>query len=512
MDVLSTHGVMALWCAAAIGGGILIDSVLPPLSTNSYGKASVLYALVIGMAVVGAARFAASRSFGKVMRERSGAVVLLLSIAFMTALGTLIVGPDLPKTLDFHNSFAMRGLLGLLGGMQVAAILNRAAWRRSATGLLMVVAHGGVLLILCGAGLDAAFGQRGIIRLHEGGESAAFSETTGLSNVLTGRTGLLDAAVQLESIRTEYHPRRVYLRLYRDGVLTASHEVRKGLRGAFGDIGFEVADYLPHATLSRTVSPSQTPTGKAAAMVALDTPQGRHSDWLFAEKGNYGFIRRPEGPILVRFLRGDPAPGRPEAAEIQIDADTARWREAGPDGPPGRWAPLPDSLTRTIDGVTIKIGGFIKQASVESKVENLSETPEMPVITLRFDREGEKREVTISPLLRVPVRLDDHMIVVPALTEAEPSAFTSAVTLLWPDGRTEKHEIRVNDPLRIGACRLYQTDFDRDDPSFSGFSVNCSPGAWVAKSGMSLMILGLFGAAIILLRARRRKIKDEAPA
>lgn len=496
---------MALWCAATLGIGMLADSVLPPLSAQTYGKISVLYALIIGAAVVGAARFAATTPFGKVMRERSGAVVLLLSIALMTALGTLVVGPDLPKTLDFHNGFSMRGLLGLLGGMQVAAILNRAAWRRSATGLLMVVAHGGVLLILCGAGLDAAFGQRGIIRLHEGGESAVFSETTGLSNILTGQTGLLDAAVQLESIKTEYHPRRVYLRLYRDGVLIASHEVHKGLRGAFGDVGFEVADYLPHATLSRTVSPSKTPTGKAAAMVTIDTPQGRHADWLFTEKGNYGFIRRPEGAVLVRFLRGDPSPDHPEATEIQIDADAARWRKAGPKEKPGRWAALPATLIRTIDGVTIHVGSFIRQANVENRVENLSETPEMPVITLRLDRDGDKREVTISPLLRVPVRLDDHMIVVPALTEAEPSAFTSAVTLLWPDGRTEKREIRVNEPLRIGACRLYQTDFDRDDPSFSGFSVNCSPGAWVAKSGMGLMICGLFGAAIILLRLQRRR-------
>lgn len=509
---LSTHAAMTLWCAGIIATGFLIDIFLPLLSSESYGRLSVLYALAVGAMAVYIARRHSAALFTQALRERSGAVALLLSIAVMTALGTLVIAsPDLPKFLDFHNGFAMRGLLGLLGGMQVAAILNRASWRHSTTGLLMVVAHGGVLLILSGAALDASFGQRGIIRLHEGGESAVFSKTEGLSGILTGETGLLDAAVRLENIRTEYHPRRVFLRLYRDGVFTASYEVRAGLRGAFGDILFEVSDYLPHAVLSRTVSPSATPTGKAAAMVTIDTPQGRHSDWLFTEKSNYGFIRRPEGPILVRFLRQDRAPDHPEAAELQIDADAVRWRQTGPKTAPGKWKALPPSLTQTIDGVTIHVGSFIKQATVENKVQNLSSAPEIPVISLQLDREGEKRSVTLSPLLRVPLRLDAHMIVVPTLTESEPSAFTSTVSLLWPDGRTEKRLIQVNSPLKIGACRLYQSDFDREDPSFSGFSVNCSPGAWVAKSGMALMICGLFGAALILLRMRRTKKTEAAP-
>lgn len=501
--VSSAQGRMGLVCACLAAFGLAADALLPPMDAALYARLSILYALGVGAAAILAAR--GVLPLGEAFRARAGAVPVLLAVALLTALGTLFVGPDLPRALDFHNGLAMRGTLGLLGGMQLAAILDRRSWRRSAAGILMVAAHGGVLLVLCGAALDAAFGQRGIVRLHEGGESAIFSETRGLSNILTGRTGLLDAAVRLEGIRTEYHPRRVYLRLYRDGEIVSSHEARKGLAGKFGNIAFEVADYLPHASLSRTVSPSKADTGKSAVMVALETPQGaRPSDWIFAEKGNFGFIRRPEGPILVRFLKGESAPDGPEAAELQIDSDGARWRVAGPQGAE-KWEKLPDVLERTVESVKIRVWNFMPSARVESAVENLSDAPEMPVVTLRLDRAGERREVTLSPLLPAPLRLDDRLVLVPALTEAEPSAFTSTVTLRWPDGGEERRELRVNEPLRVGACRLYQSDFDREDPSFSGFSVNCSPGAWVAASGMGIMIAGLFGAALVLLRKKHEK-------
>lgn len=496
------HATLLLWCAVIAAAGMALDSVLPPLPLTLYGRVSVLWALGVASLVLVVARYGRRSVWGRDLSNRASAVVPMVFVAGFTALGTLFVDPDLHKVFDFHNGMALRGILGLLAGLQTTAILNRATWRNSATGLLMVTAHGGVLLVLCAAALDASFGRRGIIKLHAGGESRVFSETMGLSNTLTGGTGLLDATVRLESIRTEYHPRQVYLRLYRDGVLVASHAVHKGAKGRFGDIAFAIMDYLPHASLSRTVSSSSRETGKSAAMVTLKTAEGQHSDWLFAEKGNYGFIRRPDGAVLVRFVRGDAAPDRPAAPELQLDAIKALWRVAG-GRTPSPWAPLPDVLDSRIGDVGLRISGFIREAQVENRVQNLSDAPEVPVITLRLEREGLVRDMTLSPLLGAPVKLDERLVLVPAMTEAEPRSFSSRVIVRWPDGQEDAKDIRVNAPLRIGVCRLYQSDFDREDPSFSGFSVNCSPGSWVAKTGMALMIAGLFGAAVVLLRQRR---------
>lgn len=494
---------MGVWCGVVVGLGFAIDAALPPLTLAVYGRFSVLYGLLVACTAMAAAR--TDQAGGRrAILERAGAVVPLIAIAGLTALGTMILGDDLPASMNFHNGFAMRGLLGLLGGMQLIAIFNRGAWRRSTTGLLMVMTHGGILLILSGAALDAAFGQRGILQLHDGGESALFSETAGLANTLTGRTGILNATIRLEGIHTQYYPRKVLLRLYRDGEMTASHVVHKELKGHFDDIAFEVVDYLPHASLNRIVTPSKTPTGMAAAMVAITAQERRIADWLFTEKGNFGFIKRPSGAIIVRFIRGDPAPDRTEAQEIQIDAAASRWRLTGPKRAE-TWKPLPHVLEHAIDGIKIHVSSFIKDARVETQVENLSQTPEIPVITLRLDRDGDRREMTLSPLIQAPVKLNAHLVLVPALTEEEPSAFTSKIRIRDKQGREQEREIRVNHPLQIGSCRLYQSDFDREDPSFSGFSVNCAPGAWVAKTGMALMIFGLFSAAFVLLRQKYRQ-------
>ncbi|HRC27060.1 MAG TPA: hypothetical protein PKX87_06490, partial [Alphaproteobacteria bacterium] len=330
------------WCAAVVAAGIVFQATLPLVDLSTYNRLSVGYAA--GIALGALALSLTGSKAGKSLQNRSGASVLLLLLGILTAAGTFTVGPDLPPLLDVHRSFYFRGLMGLLAGMQLAAIANRASWQRSTTGLVMLVAHGGVVLVLCGAGLDAAFGQRGILKLHQGGQSAVFSLTQGLSNTLTGQTGTLDAIVGLEEIRTEYHPRRVLLRLYKDETLIASYEARKGLKGRFGDIAFTVTDYMPHASYTRTVLPSMKVTGKAAIMVRIETPDKTVSDWLFAKKEDFGFIRDPRGRMLVRFFwPGDAPKSAPESAELQIDAKAGRWRIAG-SGRKDPWRAIGESV------------------------------------------------------------------------------------------------------------------------------------------------------------------------
>ncbi|MCB9978300.1 MAG: cytochrome c biogenesis protein ResB [Rhodospirillales bacterium] len=495
---------VGLWCAGIVIAGAAVQAALPSLPSVLYDRFSVLYAL--GVALSALAASLARLPAGKVLEQRAGASVLLLLLAFFTAAGTFTVGPDLPSLLDVHRSFYFRGLLGLLAGMQLVAIANRTAWQRSTTGLVMLVAHGGVLLILSGAALDSSFGQRGILKLHQGGQSAVFSETQGLSNALTGGTGRLGATVGLEGIETEYHPRRVHLRLYRDGVLSASYEVRKGLSGMFGDIGFTVTDYMPHAATIRTVTPSLTMTGKAAAMVRIESPDKSASDWLFAEKGNFGFIRDPQGKILVRFFWPEDKPKAIDSPELQIDAQAGRWRLARP-GREDTWRMIGESAHAEVEGVKIALSRFMNSVTVTERVENVSDDPKVPVIDVRLERDGKIRDVALSPLAPMPVKLDDRLVLAPTLSEEEPRLFTSRITLDWPDGTRQTRIVQVNHPVRVGLCRLYQSDFDRDDPSFSGFTVNCSPGSWVAESGMVLMVAGLFGAGILLLRARRKAEK-----
>lgn len=484
------YAVLSLWIAGTALAGAALQLALPDMTPAMHGRVGAFFG---AFAALASALYSLSALPGaKAFQDKSCAAVLLTVLAVLTALGTLVVAPGLPTILAIHRSFYMSGLLGLLAGMQLCAILSRRAWQGAGIGRVMLVAHGGILLILAGAGLDTAFGSRGFINLHEGGESRIYSETSGLSNALTGHTGVLRETVRLNSIETEYHDRDVYLRLYRDGALAKSWPVTEGLKGSMAGRRFRVAEYLPDASLSRNVTALTAPTGKAAIKVGIETGEVSTADWLFAEAGNYGFIKRPDGTILVRlFLKSDPPPAETDGPELQIDASAGRWRVTG--GREG-WKPLPEQLDVTVDGIKIQAKDFIRNAKVEDKVENRSEKPGTPVIQLQIEEKDGTRGVFLSPLLPVPVKLDERHVIVTALADPQPSMFTSKVTTIAPDGSEADHVIRVNHPLSVGFCKVYQSDFDPEDPAYSGFSVNCAPGTWIVKTGMALMILGLLGS------------------
>ncbi len=500
--------VMGFWCAGVVLLGAFLQLLLPPLDTSVYGRIVACYGFGSGTLLV--IWTLSGHEPAKAMQNRESASVLLFLLAVFTALGTLIVAPGLPGIVNIHHSIYFSGLLGTLGGMQASAILSRRAWQMGGVGRIMLIAHGGVLLILSGAAIDVAFGSRGVINLHEGSESAVYSKTVGLGNVLTGETGTLAKTIRLNSIETQYHPRTVYLRLFRNDALAQSWEVAEGTTGRIGDATFRVVEYIPDASFSRNVIAAESPTGKAAAFVTVQSEGEQFSDWLFSEEGNYGFIRRPDGSILVRFFMEADAPVKTQHGELQINASTGEWRIQKALSPVGKranltWTTLPDVLKAEIDGIAITVSRFLPQVVVEDTFESRSEEPRTPIVHLEIERDSDTQKVFMSPLLPVPLNIDEKSVLISALTEQEPRVFTSSVTTTTRDGLSKAHTIRVNQPLRIGACKIYQADFDRLDQSYSGFQVNCAPGTWVVKTGMGLMILGLLASAVWGSAQYRRK-------
>ena len=54
-----------------------------------------------------------------------------------------------------------------------------------------------------------------------------------------------------------------------------------------------------------------------------------------------------------------------------------------------------------------------------------------------------------------------------------------------------KHDILVNDPLRFGDYALFQSSYDKEHLSWSGFQIVKDPGVPVVYLGFILLILGL---------------------
>lgn len=86
-------------------------------------------------------------------------------------------------------------------------------------------------------------------------------------------------------------------------------------------------------------------------------------------------------------------------------------------------------------------------------------------------------------------------------------AFRSQVSVLEGGVTVLKDTIAVNHPLSFGGYRFYQSNYRREDPTYSGILVVKDPGLWVAYLGFGMMCIGVacrFYLTPWLARRKRR--------
>ena len=76
--------------------------------------------------------------------------------------------------------------------------------------------------------------------------------------------------------------------------------------------------------------------------------------------------------------------------------------------------------------------------------------------------------------------------------DMEAKFFKSDLSVLGPDGNTVKQEeIQVNEPMFYKGHRFYQTDYDPNNPNYSGIGVSYHPGLNIIYFGFFLLTLGV---------------------
>jgi hypothetical protein len=166
--------------------GIFLHLTMPEPEYDIYAKAVSLYGLVIFSGYL----------FGGIINERilSGlSAPLLLMIALLVLLDTFIPASDYRNFFPVHSSYYFSGMIGLLGAIQVIAILRdfriETDIKRFAA---KIAAHAGILIILCAGAMGNAFGMQGILTLYENSESEVFAVTGGPEQEMTGETGYIE--------------------------------------------------------------------------------------------------------------------------------------------------------------------------------------------------------------------------------------------------------------------------------------------------------------------------------
>lgn len=89
--------------------------------------------------------------------------------------------------------------------------------------------------------------------------------------------------------------------------------------------------------------------------------------------------------------------------------------------------------------------------------------------------------------------------------EGEVKVYRSTLSILDNAGDSlVQQEVMVNHPLRHGDWWLYQSNWDPEDPTYSGIHAVRDPGLWPAFLGLVLLVLG----TILKIRLPRTESKD----
>jgi hypothetical protein len=262
-----------------------------------------------------------------------------------------------------------------------------------------------------------------------------------------------------------------------------------------GKYHLRVLDYVPdfvydtdqHKAVSRSSNPNNP-----ALQVALDGPADQKGEtrWLFANMPDFDMRHGSAanaGPRLVYSLQTGK---KPAAREFLIIGATREWWELK-DGQPVKRTPLgpPESGIPEL--------GVSRYTLLASAIEvNFRETKSQewnnPVIELEIRSNGKVRSVLVPSRHSEPVALPDHRTWLALQPKSdEVKAYRSTVTVLDHGVAAVTKTLAVNDPLHYKGYAFYQSNFRKEDPTYSGLQVVHDPGLPLVWTGFIMICAGV---------------------
>ncbi|MCC6741665.1 MAG: cytochrome c biogenesis protein ResB [Planctomycetia bacterium] len=246
-----------------------------------------------------------------------------------------------------------------------------------------------------------------------------------------------------------------------------------------------------------------------AIELAVTYPSGRterrylfsnHRDFDVAGTGNDALA------FAYRFRPAEEAPER-EVALIGSTREVLDYRKGQLVGRQG----LPDKPTEPVaKGVSAMLLGLSPSAEVEHTPFSRSETWKNPVAEVEVRFAGNTEKARVKGGRPIPLGAGDSFLVFQAKLD-DIRAFRSRVSINPEGADVKRGTIAVNSPLSFGGYRLYQSNYKKEDPKYSGIQVVKDPGLWVAYLGFGMMCLGVPCRFYLTpWLARRRHIAEKA--
>ena len=269
-----------------------------------------------------------------------------------------------------------------------------------------------------------------------------------------------------------------------------------------------VVSYLPdfvYDMAARKPSTRSQEPNNPAVLVSVKEAGSEKEDqqWLFAKAPNYAHQhgKSGAGPRLVYEFAPPREPLEREFLVVGAGQEIIEFER----GKPVRRASLADS------GETLtSLGGAqfrVFASAVETRTpETRSDEWKNPVAEVEV-REGETvRTVLLSSVHGQPLRLDEGNTILTFEAKAdEVKAYRSRLAVL-EDGRKVREQIvEVNHPLSHRGVKFYQSNYRKEDPTYSGIQVVKDPGLPLVWMGFSMMSLGVIFCFYVRPRVLKRK-------
>jgi hypothetical protein len=237
-----------------------------------------------------------------------------------------------------------------------------------------------------------------------------------------------------------------------------------------------------------------------ALRVELLGPDGqvREASWLFALYPSF-HSTDPKSPLSR--LRYSHEPVGEELESWVITGERGEILRVGSQAP----RPLPAAgETIRLGGVDVEVLGLFESASVTTDNRTRSQRAVRPVVRIL---QGGENGRTLLLQEGQAADLGEGLHIVLARKEDSDRDYLSTVSVIEDGHALGPSTIEVNHPLRYGGFAIYQSDFNPQDETFSGFQVVRDPGLPVVYAGFVLVTLGILVAfyAGPLLRRRRRE-------
>ncbi|MCE9583416.1 MAG: cytochrome c biogenesis protein ResB [Planctomycetes bacterium] len=211
--------------------------------------------------------------------------------------------------------------------------------------------------------------------------------------------------------------------------------------------------------------------------------------WLFANKPDFNTGSGPEGEALAfsyRYFPERKAADR-EVALIGSTKQLLDYRH----GELTERLPLPDGPEEKLaKGVAAKLLKLVECAREVQTPISRSDKWRRPAAEVEIRAGGVTEKVFLKSNAPVEIGPAGSLLVFQTKPE-DIKSFRSSVTVLSGGNTVHTATISVNHPLSWGGYRFYQSNFRREDPTYSGILVVKDPGLGVAYLGFIMMCIGI---------------------